>query len=260
MASPKRASKISKEINVTLATYGSSLVLAKKLETSKDQTLDLLGAELLKSAALRDDEIEAIAAGGELFANVRARIIADSVIRKSTPFRFALVHKMAIASAAAAVIVVSMFAAMYTSDKPPAKPQISKVQPESPRVSDQPAPDRPTAPIQISSGDNKFVEVHPPSRPHYERAIEYRSMPETKHSTQISYVQDQDTPGEFYALADLHPSEEATRNGRIIRVELPRASLVALGVNLPLDSDKQMIKTDLLVGPDGVPRAIRLVD
>jgi hypothetical protein len=73
-------------------------------------------------------------------------------------------------------------------------------------------------------------------------------------------VQDQETRGEFYALADLHPSEEATRNGRIIRVELPRASLVALGVNLPLDSDKQMIKTDLLVGPDGVPRAIRLVD
>jgi len=112
-----------------------------KLESSKNQTLDLLGAELLKSAALRDDEIEAIADGGELFANVRARIIADSVIRKSTPFRLALMHKMVIASAAAAVIVVSMFAAMYTSDKPLAKPQVLGVQPQSPRVPDSAARD-----------------------------------------------------------------------------------------------------------------------
>jgi hypothetical protein len=232
-----------------------------KLKSSKNETLDLLSAELLKSAALRDDEIEAIAADGELFANVRARIIADSVIRKSTPFRFALMHKLVIASAAAAVIVVSMFAAMFTSDKPLAKPQVSKVQPESSRVPDQVVSNTPTGPIQISSGDDKFVEVHPPSsRPQYVKTVEYRTVSEPRHATQIRDVQDQEIPGEFYALADLHPSEEATRNGRIVRVDLPRASLVALGVNLPLDSDKQMIKTDLLVGPDGVPRAIRLVE
>ena len=261
MASPKRTSKIPKEINVTLATYSSSLVLAMKLESSKNQTLDLIGAELLKSVALRDDEIEAIAENGEMFANVRARIIADSVIRKNAPFRFALMHKMMIASAAAAVIVVSMFAAMYTSDKRSAAP-VAKRSVDSPRVPDTDVTPPSKGPVEISSKDNnQFVEIHPPSpRPQYQRAIEYRVMPESRHATPIRAVQDQDTPGEFYALADLHASEEATRNGRIVRVELPRASLVALGVNLPLDSDKQMIKTDLLIGPDGVPRAIRLVE
>ena len=234
-----------------------------KLESSKNQTLDLLGAELLKSAALKDDEIEAIADNGELFANVRARIIADSVVRKSTSFRFALMHKAMIASAVAAVIVISMFAAVYTSDKRPAKPKVAGVQPQSVRVPDSTVRDASTGPVEISSGDsNKFVEVHPPQSrsPQYIKTVEYRPVSEPRHATPIRDVPDQDTPGEFYALADLHPSEEATRNGRIIRVELPRASLVALGVNLPLDSDKQMIKTDLLVGPDGVPRAIRLVE
>jgi hypothetical protein len=233
-----------------------------KIESSKNQTLDLLGAELLRSAALRDDEIEAIAAQGELFANVRARIIADSVIRKSTPFRFALVHKMVIASAAAAVIVVSMFAAVFTSDKRkptsvvkvPAAAQPAAVEKVEPGSSD-------VVVASTASEKQPFVPVNPSqSRSHYERAIEYRPLPETKRVVQARFNPDQESPGEFYALADLHPSEEATRNGRIIRVELPRASLVALGVNLPLDSDKQMIKTDLLVGPDGVPRAIRLVD
>lgn len=65
---------------------------------------------------------------------------------------------------------------------------------------------------------------------------------------------------QFFALAGLRPSEIAVDGSRIIRVELPRASLVTLGVNVALDSDKQLIKTDLLVGPDGVPRAIRLVE
>jgi len=234
-----------------------------KLESSKNQTLDLLGAELLKSAALRGDEIEAIADGGELFANVRARIIADSVIRETRPFRFALMHKMMIASAAAAVIVVSMFAAMYTSDKSLAKPHVQSVQPETVRNPERPIPDKPTDPVQISSGEQPFVEVHPPSsRAQYLKTVDYQPVSAPRHASSqpVRDMRDQEIPGEFYALADLHPSEEATRNGRIVRVELPRASLVALGVNLPLDSDKQMIKTDLLVGPDGVPRAIRLVD
>ena len=88
--------------------------------------------------------------------------------------------------------------------------------------------------------------------------MDYRPVPERRVLTQKQPPQYQEPPQEFYALADMRPSDIA--NGRVIRVDLPRASLVALGVNIPLDSDKQMIKTDLLVGPDGVPRAIRLVD
>lgn len=229
--------------------------------TSKNQQLDLLGAGLLKATALRDDEIERIAGGEELFSGVRARIIADSVTHNTTSIRFAFVHKMVIASAAAAVILVSMFAAMYTSDR--ATPlQANKVKKVS-NIPDQVVSTQTTQPVEISeSGDDKsFVKVHPVQpRPQYIKTVEYRPVSDPRRSYPQRALQDQEMPGEFYALADLNPSEEATRNGRIVRVELPRASLVALGVNVPLDSDKQLIKTDLLVGPDGVPRAIRLVE
>jgi 2-polyprenyl-6-methoxyphenol hydroxylase-like FAD-dependent oxidoreductase len=43
-------------------------------------------------------------------------------------------------------------------------------------------------------------------------------------------------------------------------VTLPRASLVALGANISLEGDSQNVTADLLVGADGVPRAIRVVD
>jgi hypothetical protein len=44
----------------------------------------------------------------------------------------------------------------------------------------------------------------------------------------------------------------------VYRVELSVASLFALGVSLPVEDRNAKIKTDLLVGADGVPRAIRL--
>jgi len=48
-------------------------------------------------------------------------------------------------------------------------------------------------------------------------------------------------------------------SGRIVRVELPLASLPAYGVEIVADAARTPIEADLLVGQDGQPRAIRLV-
>jgi hypothetical protein len=109
-----------------------------------------------------------------------------------------------------------------------------------------------------------------PSRPdpNYEQAavrpsVERQSaaVKTVYHPAKSSEVSEpeQQQPIEFYALADMS-SNESIAGGRVVRVDLPRASLVALGVNVPLDGDKQLIKADIVVGPDGVPRAIRVVE
>jgi hypothetical protein len=232
-----------------------------KTRFSNNENLDLLGAELLKATALRDDEVERIASGDELFAGVRARIIADSVIRNKTSVRFTLIHKLAVASAAGAVVVAVIFAAAFISSRrgvPTAN--LAQADIPAPVIASKPAPS-----TDIFNDMDKTVSTverapkETSRSPQYVRAAEYQSAP-ARRSVSRSEPQNPEVSDEFYALADLHPSEEAARNGRIVRVELPRASLVALGVNVPLDSDKQMIKTDLLVGPDGVPRAIRIVE
>jgi hypothetical protein len=45
----------------------------------------------------------------------------------------------------------------------------------------------------------------------------------------------------------------------LVRVELPRSSLVAMGVDPPAENDAQKVKTDLLIGSDGVMKAVRFV-
>ena len=62
---------------------------------------------------------------------------------------------------------------------------------------------------------------------------------------------------EFYAISGAEAADAS--GGRIVRVDLPRASLFAMGINVPLENDSDTVKADILIGPDGVTRAIRLV-
>jgi hypothetical protein len=69
-----------------------------------------------------------------------------------------------------------------------------------------------------------------------------------------------ESDGEFYPVAYSGDIDEAAAGGRVIRVDMNRSSLFALGVNLPLENDEETVKADLIVGRDGVTRAIRLVN
>ena len=46
---------------------------------------------------------------------------------------------------------------------------------------------------------------------------------------------------------------------QLVRVELPRAALVSFGLPMNVERVDQRVKADLLVGNDGVARAIRFV-
>ncbi len=66
--------------------------------------------------------------------------------------------------------------------------------------------------------------------------------------------------GEFYALDYVGSPNETAEDLRIVRAEISRSELFALGVNLPIENESEKIKTDLLVGADGVARGIRFVE
>jgi len=67
------------------------------------------------------------------------------------------------------------------------------------------------------------------------------------------------SPEIFYSLAAGGNLENSGEDLRVVRTELSRAELFALGINLPLENETIKIKTDLLIGEDGVARAIRFV-
>jgi hypothetical protein len=48
-------------------------------------------------------------------------------------------------------------------------------------------------------------------------------------------------------------------NGRIVRVEMPRSALAQFGLPVNMERAGERIKADVLIGDDGMARAIRFV-
>jgi hypothetical protein len=64
--------------------------------------------------------------------------------------------------------------------------------------------------------------------------------------------------GEFQALTYTGEGDEMGEGGQIVRVELSRAALFAMGVDVPVENETGTVKTDLLIGFDGVMRGVRV--
>ena len=53
--------------------------------------------------------------------------------------------------------------------------------------------------------------------------------------------------------------QTSLQTGVVVRVEIPRATLLSMGLPMNTDRGNSLVKADVVVGDDGVPRAIRLV-
>ena len=52
---------------------------------------------------------------------------------------------------------------------------------------------------------------------------------------------------------------EQMDGGQLVRVEMPRSALVSFGLPMNIERANERIKADVLIGNDGVARAIRFV-
>jgi hypothetical protein len=67
-------------------------------------------------------------------------------------------------------------------------------------------------------------------------------------------------PEVFYSLAGAENWENEGEDLRLVRAELSKSELFALGFDMPIEPESPKIKTDLLIGTNGVARAIRFVE
>jgi hypothetical protein len=73
-----------------------------------------------------------------------------------------------------------------------------------------------------------------------------------------TYAKESEYATDFFSLAydgDQNPMER----GRVIRVQMPRSALIAFGLPVNIERADTPVKADLLVGEDGMARAIRFV-
>jgi hypothetical protein len=130
--------------------------------------------------------------------------------------------------------------------------------------------------------DKALIEKAPtpqPSVKHEERVVNNTAEPEPRRESRAprprrgsrprlikpfiidgmtTYVKDSEYATDFFPLSyggDQKPMEA----GEVIRVQMPRSALIAFGLPVNVERADVPVKADLLVGEDGLARAIRFV-
>lgn len=231
---------------------------------SDKKKLENIGRGLFAAGALRESEIEKIAAREDLFSGVLARVKAAPAPIEAEPFSFARFvrrHELGLGVALAAVLCVGVLG-LYL-----------QVQPDEISLRDVPAPavQQVSAVVDVAAQENiQFVAPAPgqdrvidepevTARPAPERTIYRQPRPSVQTRPQRASLNEAEEP-EFYPVTYAGDNGELTRGGRVIRVDVSRATLFAMGINVPLENESPTVKADLVIGPDGVTRAIRLVE
>jgi len=223
------------------------------MRTANDkETLDRIGKTLVTRAALRGAELDEIAGREGLLAGVAKRAAMQEPVAVR---RFSLRIGLAYASVSVAVAVVATLTAMtllrtaevqpttVAHNVPVMEPDTAVPQPVRPPQDEPQAPSRLTA----GSGDQRMIMAD-------SRTV--TSTPRREVNSRPT-IQPQSADDDFYPVS--YSDGEALAGSRIVRVDMPRAQAFAMGIRVPLENDSDTIKADIVVGPDGVPRAVRLV-
>jgi hypothetical protein len=79
------------------------------------------------------------------------------------------------------------------------------------------------------------------------------------HAGGASKPNETESVTEFISLVAGAPAATPLESGQLVRVQLPRAALASLGLPLNAERGNEPVKADVLLGNDGLARAIRLV-
>ena len=159
-------------------------------------------------------------------------------------------------AAAVAIVMLLSLTASRTREMPQQTPQAS----ENPGLSSQPAPAQPA--VQPPASD-KIQRKKPATNlvPQPQQANGRTNAPSDKGKRRAN---DTDQPAETEIATDFFPlmnreSLPQLDGGQVVRVELPRSALMSFGLPMNMDRANERIKADVVVGNDGLARAIRFV-
>lgn len=215
--------------------------------------VDKLAKRLVISGSAAESDIEKIVSDPRMFDSIMMRV-ADNDLREFRPSRN--FWRPAVVIGFAAVLIVASFGTYISFNRPEAV-VVSIEKPKPParvyEVKEKPfEPERPYDPPAAAAFDRPRAENAILRKP-----IEKPDVIRQRTPTRPTAVMSEPA---FHAIGLEEKAEDAALDGRIVRVELPRAALFAMGMNIPLENGSRMIRADILVGADGSPRGIRFID
>jgi hypothetical protein len=240
----------------------------------QNKKLDQIGRNLLESVRIRGDEIDKIVATPQLFNSVRAKIKAEQTQRERK--NFSVNHpsfiiwnwqNIGLAFGVLAILFGAMSLSFLVKQNLKVSPLVvSEI--INPQIELLIAPAEIQPLTQIVENIPKFAKRQNAvanNRTKVQIINSKRKTLELRENTlKTKFVKHQANPEKeneepFYTLTSAGNSIDNNEDFRIIRADLTRSQLFALGLNLTLDNENERIKTDLLVGSDNFPKAIRFV-
>jgi hypothetical protein len=232
--------------------------------TSKKEKLDKIGRALLESSAMTNEELEKIVSGPRLFSAVQARIEAERQKAAAAPVKkpiFAAWNwQIGSAAFAGAVIVLAVILGLAFSTRRENFADVAQIDPPAQMVGVQEIAQEPKQ-IRMPAGlDNGETEFKPVEVVYSERAESKAAAKKVVRRVKLKRAAQDHSPAQFYPLTYTGLSDETSIEAQVVRVEVPRASLYAMGVDLPLGNGTDTVKTELLISSDGVTQGIRIVE
>jgi hypothetical protein len=219
-----------------------------KFQKHDNEALDLIGKRLLAQDVMSPDEVDRIVANPYLFAKIRQRNARAVPTGSHLFIRYSAIFAGVAIFAFLTIASIGLFSG---------KQDVASI-PEVRSPADVPAAVRPAnlPPLMVGSNPSR-------GRTNYYRETEpERVAPRTAAYVAAKPKRYTETPQarpEFYPINYAGDAAEMSAGSHIVRVDIPRSRLFAMGVNVPLENDSDTVKADLLVGPDGITRAIRVL-
>jgi len=243
----------------------------KRGNRERPDLLDILSREVFESIRVTDDEIDETALSPELYSRVRSRIATrrrQAELTAGQRIRQASQRDrryLAWGAVAAALLLALTFAVRLTRHlQAPAQLAVATphaTQPatgERPAVSTQPTRDEPSreaVSMQAAKLRDESAGGTVAARHHRTRRGEIADQ-------QLALLSEEQQATEFLPLT-LTPDEKTgdASDGmrQIVRVTLPRTTLLAFGVPMNMERAGELVTADVMLGEDGVARAIRFV-
>lgn len=234
----------------------------------QNEKLDQIGRNLLKTAKLSDDEIEKIIGAPRLFDSVLTKIkIEESLRQQTTPGVLAIealtifLFRQKVVVAFGIITFLLIGAAIFTFKQPASHESVEHKAP--------PEAEQKFAPLEnsVQPSEIEKAKVTKTKNPIRRESINFkRQEPKTARGerkralAKLRQTLTKQEPEVFYSLSPFGTWEADGEIMQIVRTEISRAELFALGVNLAVENETEKVKTDLLVGGDGIARAFRLIE
>lgn len=222
--------------------------------------LDAIGKMLFERSTVSESKIDEIVAKPDLFSGVLRRIADEKAQAAAIQPKRIFVPQHAAAFASVLVMIAAVFGTYryiqinYSNDSNEfrAAKTVLQVPVEIPVAA------RPDFPPK----EENFGKPSPGRASNPDTLVErtaFRTPARSAGRTRQAGTVDEED-GHFYPVSYNGDLEESASGGRVIRVNMTRSALFAMGVNVPLENGSETVKADLLVGADGVTRAVRVVE